>query len=59
MASLCLHNYCIMNNVPLNDEDEAYVANYQQDDMTSPRGIVEHGSGVLTRDNVVLNYFSH
>jgi hypothetical protein len=48
-----------MNNVPLNDEDEAYVANYQQDDMTSPRGIVEHGSGVLTRDNVVLNYFSH
>lgn len=56
VTSMVLHNYCVKNKVQLNEEDQVFADNYH-DDMTAPIGLVEEGCGVVTRNNVILNYF--
>jgi len=57
LRSLVFHNYCIRRGVLLSPEDDQYADNYR-DDMTSPIGIVDEASGVMTRENLVNNYFT-
>jgi len=45
--------------VELNEEDQAFADNYRLDDpMTAPKEIIDMDCGVITRENLVLNYFT-
>ena len=58
-ASIVLHNHCVLNKIPLLTNDENDLLNFVNDDMTSPNDILDFTCGITTRENLILNYFSH